>query len=210
MGGKSYNSAPTLIAIVGGSGSGKTWLAEKLKTVFSPNAQRLALDDFYRDRSHLSVRRRARINFDQPRAIDWPAIEAALHSLAAGRPARIPSYDFATHSRKTFRILRPKQIILVDGLWLLRRRSVRHLFRVRIFIDCPTKLRLRRRLARDLEARGRTAVSVRTQFWGMVEPMHRLYVAPQAHHADIVLRGSVHASDVTRLAAQIRRGIRPN
>ena len=40
------------IAIVGGSGAGKTWLADRLETELG-GAGRLAQDDFYRDQSHL-------------------------------------------------------------------------------------------------------------------------------------------------------------
>ena len=50
---------PLLVAIVGGSGAGKTWLAEKLCTALGRQAARLSLDDFYRDRSHLSPDRKS-------------------------------------------------------------------------------------------------------------------------------------------------------
>jgi uridine kinase len=202
---------PFLVAIVGGSGSGKTWLAERLASELSPNAVRVSLDDFYRDRSHLPRTRRARINFDQPRAIDWIAFESALHRLALGRSARIPQYDFKTHSRlRTWKTLLPKPVILIDGLWLLRRRSSRFLFQMRIFLECPVRIRLQRRLERDVGLRGRTAASVRRQFRETVDPMHRLHVVAQRRYADVVMRGTCSPGDIKRLAQQIRRGIRPN
>jgi uridine kinase len=203
--------SPILVAIVGGSGSGKTWLAERLARALSPNALRVSLDDFYRDRSHLPLARRARINFDQPQAIDWIEFETALDRLAAGRNVRIPQYDFKTHSRLgTCKTLSAKPIILIDGLWLLRRRSLRSLFQMRIFIECPTPIRLQRRLERDVGWRGRTASSVRRQFCETVDPMHRLHVAPQNRYADVVIRGTCTPHDIRRLAQQIHRGIRPN
>lgn len=201
---------PVLIAIAGGSGSGKTWLAQKLEKALAPNAIRVCLDDFYRDRSHLSSGRRARINFDQPSAIDWPLAEAALRRLVNGAITRMPAYDFKTHSRiKTTRVLRPKPFILVDGLWVLRRRALRGLFQWRIYIDCPMRVRLQRRLARDTRSRGRSQWSVKRQFRQMVEPMHRRYVAPQARWADLVLPGNCPSRDVRRLVLRIRRGVRP-
>jgi len=207
MGRKANASSPVLVAIVGGSGAGKTWLAERLESALAPNAVRLSLDDFYRDRSHLSLACRARINFDQPRAIDWPGIETALRSLVAGRSARIPQYDFKTHRRlRTCKTVPPKPIILIDGLWLLGRASLRSLFQVRIFIECPLRTRLRRRLERDVGSRGRSVASVRRQFRETVEPMHRLHVAPQSRFADVVLRGTCSTDDVKRLALWIRRG----
>ena len=194
-----------LVAIVGGSGSGKSWLADKLAAVLAPDAARLSLDDFYRDRSHLSPARRARLNFDHPRAIDWPALEAVLRKCSQGRAVPLPCYDFKTHcSGPGRRILKPERIILVDGLWLLVRPSIRSSFAFKIFLDCDARTRFRRRLARDRRERGRTKASVREQFRETVEPMHRRYVAPQAKYADIVLRGERAPADVRRLVAVLR------
>src|SRR5579871_6045980 len=120
---------PRLIAITGGSGAGKSWLATELQARLGKESALLRLDDFYRDRSHLSLPRRARLNFDHPRAIDWPEFEKVLRSCSAGVPVRIPKYDFARHTRaETRRWWRPKRTILIEGLWLLRRRSIRKLF----------------------------------------------------------------------------------
>ena len=200
-----------LVAIVGGSGSGKSWLASRLERALNPNAARLSLDDFYRDRSHLPPARRARINFDQPGAIDWDAVETAVQALARGRAARVPLYDFKTHSRLNgFKVVPAKRVVLMDGLWLLRRPSLRRLFGLGIFIECPTPTRLRRRLQRDRGSRGRTRASVLAQFWGTVEPMHDRYVAPQARYAEAVIRRPCRAQDVNRLVTRIRRGIAPN
>jgi len=194
-----------LVAIVGGSGAGKTWLAERLLAAFVRQAARLSLDDFYRDRSHVPPARRARVNFDDPRAIDWPAVERVLQVLRDGRPARVPVYDFATHCRlPRTKTLLPKPVVLVDGLWLLRRRTVRRLFALTVFIECPVRLRLRRRLARDVRERGRTPISVRWQFRETVEPMHRRHVAPQARWADVVLDERFGPHAVRELTARLR------
>src|SRR5262249_20145411 len=87
---------PVLVGIAGGSGSGKTWLADKLMHVLAPHAVRLALDDFYRDRSHLPMLRRARLNFDHPSAIDWRELRHVLQSLLSGRETSVVSYNFKT------------------------------------------------------------------------------------------------------------------
>jgi uridine kinase len=193
------------VAIVGGSGAGKSWLATKLHRALRPLSARLSLDDFYRDRSRLPPARRARLNFDHPRAIDWPRWEQALRVCAAGKIGRIPRYDFATHTRRVQEeLFRPKPIVLVDGLWLLRRRSLRSLFAVRIYIDCPKKLRLRRRLGRDQQARRRTREAILRQFRQTVDPMHALYVAPQVGWATIRLQGKWGEKEVRQIAKEIR------
>ena len=180
--------SPLLIAIAGGSGSGKTFLSQKLAAALGPGVVRLAMDDFYWDHSHLTPERRTTLNFDHPRAIDWRTLERVLGRLSHGRAARVPGYDFSTHCRlPAQQALRPGPIVLLDGLWPLRRPRLRRLFGLRIFVACGPSLRLRRRLARDLRARGRTRRSIRDQFRLTVEPMHRRFVEPQANWADIVL-----------------------
>ena len=198
-------TSPVLVLIVGGSGSGKTWLANKLQRALAPRVTRLSLDDFYRDRSHLSPARRARLNFDHPRAIDWEQVESVLNALLAGRSARVPSYDFKTHSRRASLItVRPRPLIVMEGLWLLRRSAIRRLASLSIFLDCPCRLRLRRRLLRDMAARGRTRDSIQEQFNKLVEPMHVRYVASQAGFADIVFRAAPGNREVCDLAKRLR------
>jgi uridine kinase len=197
---------PLVIAIAGGSGSGKTWLADRLQEVLGRMVLRISLDSFYRDRSRVAEASRARINFDHPRAIDWAAVEQALGTLLKGREAQIPIYDFKTHSRLLrIQTAPPRPVILLEGLWPLRRRSIRRLVSFGIFLHCPVRLRLDRRVARDQASRGRTRASVRQQFRTCVEPMHRRFVEPQAKVADLVLREKCGATEVTRLAHEIRR-----
>lgn len=195
---------PLLVAIVGGSAAGKTWLADQLQAFLGGNATRLSLDDFYLDRSHLSPARRARLNYDHPRAIDWECVEKVLRDFLAGRAASVPSYDFATHSRRPkMKRVPSNQVILVDGLWLLHRRSLRRLFAISVFIHCPARTRLSRRVARDVQMRSRTRESVRRQFMETVDPMHMLHVEPQARWAHICLCTPVKKSDLRRLAGQL-------
>lgn len=195
---------PRLVAIVGGSGSGKTWLADRLQELLGKQAVRLSLDDFYLDRSHLSPARRGLVNYDHPRAIDWDAFHEVLHDCVMWRETKVPIYDFATHSRlPESRTFRPRNVVLVDGLWLLRKPSVRQLFSYRIFIDCPAKLRLNRRLARDLLLRGREITSVHRQFQEEVEPMNTRYVVPQKRWAHNNLDTPIGAAEVRHLAGHI-------
>lgn len=190
-----------LVAIVGGSGAGKTWLADRLETALGPRCGRVSLDDFYRDLSHLPPARRARVNFDHPRAIDWVLFRQVLEAIRRGRPVRLPRYDFVRHVRAGYRKAgRPPAVLLVDGLWLLRSPAVRRVFALRLFVDAPVALRKERRLERDRLERGRSGASIRRQFREHVQPMHARFVEPQRTRADRILGPKIHPSQIAVLA----------
>lgn len=194
-----------LIALTGGSGAGKTWLADRLCREFGDEAMPLSLDDFYRDLSHLNASEREKTNFDHPDAIDWPLFEDVLRKLKNGVTVSAPHYDFVSHTRLTeWESRTPAPLIVVEGLWLLWHPPVRQLFDLRVFLDCVQSLRWQRREARDLEERGRTPDSIRKQFWNVVAPMHDRFVEEQKAWADVLIEQSITQTEFGRLAAAIR------
>jgi uridine kinase len=193
--------AVRFIAIAGGSGSGKTWLARRLKRRFEKSAGILALDDFYRDLSPPPPRERTRVNFDHPDAIAWELFIQCLNQIQLGEPTRLPRYDFSRHTRPARMWLwNPRPVVLVEGLWLLHRADLRQLWSQSVFVECPEELRLKRRIARDQAERGRSAASVRRQFYRDVAPMHECHVAPQAQYAGLRVHSPVSAGEFDLLA----------
>ncbi|HUR44241.1 MAG TPA: uridine kinase [Candidatus Saccharimonadales bacterium] len=178
---------PKLVAIAGGSGSGKSWLTERLHAGFREQSACVSLDNFYRDRSETPAGLRSLVNYDHPRAIDWEAAETFFSRCREGGSGWLPDYDFKTHTRAGGKVWPARPLILVDGLWLLWRPTMRRLFDLTIYVDCPERVRLSRRIARDIARRGRTAASVREQFQKWVGPMHAQFVEPQKKWADIIL-----------------------
>ncbi|MFA6564839.1 MAG: uridine kinase [Verrucomicrobiia bacterium] len=194
-----------LVAIAGGSGSGKTWLARRLRRQLGCNAGLVSLDDFYRDLSALSKRERDRRNFDDPAAIEWSLFLKTLARIKHGEPAAIPRYDFASHTRRPrTRLWTPKPIVLLEGLWLLREPRARRLYSLNVYLNAPDEVRLRRRVARDRKERGRSRASVLRQFRAHVEPMHERFVASQARHADIVLDSRIGDVTLGKLVAMVK------
>lgn len=184
----SHHSHNILVAVVGGSGAGKSWLVERLCRVIGEDACSLSLDDFYRDRSHVPLAERARANFDVPTAIDWNEAARVLRDCRTGIPGRLPSYDFATYSRSPARRpWTPRAVVFAEGLWLLRSAQLRELFDLSVYLDAPASLRLARRLERDTTERGYRPAVVRQRLATMVFPMHVRYVEPQKRLADVVL-----------------------
>ena len=198
-----------LVAIAGGSGSGKTWLAAALRRRLHPRAGLLSLDDFYRDLAELPVAERARINFDSPAAIDWKLFEASLRAIARGETPILPRYDFAQHTRApATRRWRRRDIVLIEGLWPWVKPRLRGQYALRIYRSTDTDRRYQRRLTRDIKERGRTPDDVERQWNSQVEPMHVRHVAPQRKSAHLVLDAIVTPRELARLACHIR-ALRP-
>lgn len=199
----SRSQTPVMIAIAGGSGSGKSWLADRLAVALSGRVEVVCMDSFYRDRGHLTPAQCARVNFDQPRAIDREALLAAVARARAGRDFDLPRYDYLTHTRIGSRRCRPGRFVIFEGLWMLRGRALRSLFDLRVFVDAPAKWRLARRLERDVGERGRTKASITRQFREQVEPMHARHVLPQHQWADEVVTAPVSARAVERIVSEL-------
>lgn len=193
-----------VVAVVGGSGAGKTWFVQRLCRLLGDKASYLSLDDFYLDRSHLPLARRARLNFDVPRAIDWTGAAQVLRDCRAGLPTRVPRYDFATYSRFAEKKLwHPAPVVFVEGLWLLRPAELRPLYDLTIYLDTPLALRHERRLARDTVERGYAAEDVELRLNATVHPMHDRYVEPQRRQADLVLGQPYAVAEVENLAGRL-------
>ena len=194
-----------LIAIAGGSGSGKTWLARELCRRLEPHAAILSLDHFYADLSHLPPAERDAKNFDAPGAIDWPCVKACLEAIRRGEAPMIPQYDFATHTRlPRSRRWRPKPIVLVEGLWPWWRKELRPLYELKIFRAGTEEIRLGRRLVRDTQERGRTEDSVHQQWRRQVQPMYARFVRPQVLWADRTLPPEAPEWRLARLTRKIK------
>lgn len=193
------------IAVVGGSGSGKSWLAAEIRHLLGDGAGHLCLDDFYQDLGHLPEDERCGVNFDDPAAIDWESLRGVLECLERGEPARIPVYDFATHLRTPeTREFSHAPTVVLEGLWLLHPEWLRGKISLGVFVDCPEDERLRRRIERDVMERGRTEESVRRQFADHVQPMHARFVEPQRHWADHAVNSPMSAEEHAELVSACR------
>lgn len=197
---------PVHVAIIGGSGSGKTWLAEKIASRLGAGAARLSLDDFYLDLSPLPKAEREAMNFDDPAAIDWEKFHEVMGVMRAGESLELPIYDFATHTRKAeTRVFLAPALVIWDGLWLLHHPRVRGKFARAIFVECDVQERFRRRAERDVRERGRTFESVRRQFFEHVQPMHDRFVEPQRGQAARIITSPVTAEDLDGLVQELPR-----
>jgi uridine kinase len=198
-------AGPMIVGIVGGSGSGKSWLAAQLvNKLGSDRASVVCQDSFYKDLSHLTPIQRSEVNFDDPKALDWAAFRKCLAHVSSGRIGRIPKYNFATHSRDLGEtILEPREVVIFEGLWLLHRPALRRYFQLAVFIDAESDLCLERRLQRDVCERGRCSDEVKAWYGERVLPAQRQFVDPQCWHADFILKAPIAERQAQDLANRI-------
>jgi uridine kinase len=179
-----------ILGVAGGSGSGKTFFAQDVQRQLGPEVCEIIYqDNFYFDQSARFDFDGGSVNFDHPDSIDFDLLANCLARLKAGQQAQIPIYDFVTHSRKKETIaVKPKQVIVVDGILIFHAPQVRALFDDLVFFDTPEELRFARRMERDVKERGRTPQGVRDQFLLQVKPMHDQFVQPSMAYANTVMR----------------------
>jgi len=197
---------PLVIGIAGGSGSGKTTVAESiLSRVGRDRIAFLQHDSYYKDLSGLPPVQRAQINFDHPDSLETDLLTQHIASLRDGKPVSVPIYDFSTDRRtdKTFTV-EPRNVILVEGILIFVEPELRKMFDVKIFVDTDADLRFIRRLERDISERGRTTESVIKQYQSTVRPMHLEFVEPSKRYADVIIpEGGFKATAIDMVVARI-------
>ncbi|MGB7873703.1 MAG: uridine kinase [Anaerolineales bacterium] len=198
--------APLVIGIAGGSGSGKTTVAQEILQRVGPD--RIAYiqhDSYYKDLTGLPPAQRAVVNFDHPNSLETELLICHVEKLKDGQAIEVPIYDFSKHSRteKSFRV-NPRGVIVVEGILIFADAALRALFDVKIFVDTDADVRLIRRMQRDITERGRTVESVIKQYQSTVRPMHLEFVEPSKRYADVIIpEGGFNTAALDMVVARI-------
>lgn len=178
-----------VIGICGGTGSGKTTIANRImESLPGETVIMLQQDHYYKDLPHMSYEERSKQNFDHPDSIDTALMVEHVRALREGRSIERPSYDFTQHRRRDDTVLiEPRPALIVEGILIFENLALRELMDIKIFVDTDADLRFIRRLKRDIEDRGRTVSSVIQQYLSTVRPMHNQFVEAGKRYADIII-----------------------
>ena len=125
-----------VIGICGGSGSGKTTIAERLMDAFPNEAVILSHDFYYRRNDHLTFEERCKINYDHPDSLETSLMIEHLKALRDGQTVTVPQYDFTVHNRSNeVLVLEPRPIIIVEGILIFNDEELVNLMDIRVYVD---------------------------------------------------------------------------
>lgn len=180
---------PLVIGIAGGTGSGKSTVADSIfRSLPEKNIAVIEQDAYYKDQSNIPFEERKKTNYDHPLAFDNTLLIKHIKALKNYIQIEKPKYDFSKHTRMTeTTTVTPKDIIIVEGIMVLENPDLRDIMDVKIFVDTDADLRIIRRITRDIEERGRTLDSVIEQYITTVKPAHEQFVEPSKRYADIII-----------------------
>ena len=200
-----------IIGIAGGTGSGKTTVVRKLKTLL--NAEDVVVipqDSYYKDSSHLTPEEKAKNNFDHPNSVDFELLIKDLKELKAGKSIEQPVYSYITCTRSTTETVHvePASIIIVEGILIFTNEELRKMFDILIFVDADADDRLGRVIQRDIEERGKTIQQVLKRYQETVKPMHSQFIEPSKRYADIIVpQGGHNRVAISVLMATIEKAM---
>lgn len=194
-----------IIGISGGTGSGKTTLVNQIVNQFpSTEICVISQDSYYRETTVLNYEERVKINFDDPKSIDFDLIINHLKKLKDGHPINQPIYSFVTHNRtKDFIKTFPKKVVIVEGILIFNNKELRDLFDIKIFVHTDTDERLIRRIRRDIKERGRTINEVLETYQNTLKPMHQKFVEPTKEYADFIIPNNKTNTVATKIVKTI-------
>ncbi|MBX3132498.1 MAG: uridine kinase [Gemmatimonadaceae bacterium] len=199
---------PLIIGVAGGSGSGKTTVAQRVaEALDGSKVAFLDMDAYYRDHHALTHDELRLLNWDHPDAFDLDLLAEQLGRLAAGEAIEKPVYDFVRHRRgPTPERIEPADVIVIDGILLLVDERIRSRLDIKVFVDTDADIRLIRRIRRDMARRGRPLEEILDQYLTSVQPMHLQFVEPSKRYADLIIpRGGENIVAIDLLLAAISR-----
>lgn len=189
---------PMLIGIAGGSCSGKTTIANETINCLLEISRSVGrdisgvifkMDWFYKKQSHLLLEERKKINYDCPGAFDLGLFYKQIRALLRNEEVERPDYSYEKCDRVGTKIIKPEDLIVLEGTFTLYNKKIRDLIYYKFFVKTKIDECHDRRCERDVKERGRTLESVEKQWDTTVLPGYEDYILPSRKYADCIIKG---------------------
>lgn len=200
-----------LIGIAGGTGSGKTTLADKLVENFGDDEVCIIRhDNYYKRHDELTYEERTHLNYDHPNAFDTPLLLEHIDQLKSGKPIQVPVYDYTIHNRSDeFITVNPAPVIVLEGILIFAEQELCNQMDIKVFVDTDADVRILRRILRDVKERGRALDNIVDQYLTTVKPIHEQFVEPSKRRADIIIpEGGENAVALEMLIERVKKQLR--
>lgn len=201
---------PIVIAIAGGSATGKSTLAEALAESMADLSPVVVNQDrYFRDFAEFSPEERERVRTaNHPDALHWTAFHAALEALCEGRPIEEPVPGTRAFQRgDPPKPIEPGQLIIVEGLFALWDERCRTVADLRLYTEIDDDERVLRRIYRDITERGGNLEGVIAWFRRDVKPNYPLYTQASRRYADLIIPTDRPIDTVVRMISLAMRGL---
>lgn len=185
-----FKNKSILICVSGGSGSGKSTVAEIISKnlIQKLSGQIICQDSYYLPFKEKTIEERKRINFDHPNAFDWDLLIKHIKQFLSGKDIQTPIYDYKKYTRlnKT-KTIKATSVLILEGLITFYHPQINQMANLKIFVDTPSDERLIRRIEHDNIERGRPIQSVIKQWRSSVRPMYKEFIEKQKEIADLII-----------------------
>ena len=202
---------PNIIGVTGGSGSGKTFFLKCLLEHFNDNQVSLiSQDDYYIPVAHNLTKEQNKLyNFDLPSAIDRKNFEHDITNLISGETILKNEYTFNNENAAARMLeIKPAQILVVEGLFILHFEEISALLDYKIFIEADDQVSLQRRMDRDLIERGYSNSDVTYKWINHVLPAYHEFLLPYKNECDKVIVNNTNvAADMMAHTKEIAKQI---
>lgn len=174
-----------VIGIAGGTCSGKSTLAEKLKDRFGEYCTLIHMDSYYRrpfGTTVAPVSGKVYVEHNHPSALEldrmYGDVDTAVKSGAG--------------------------VVIVEGLFALEQERLRNMCDLKIFVDLDSDERLVRRIRRFTEF-GQSFDEITDRYVDTVRFRHAELVEPSRWHADMVVNGNAGDLPVDIIETYVRK-----
>jgi len=183
-----------IIGISGCSASGKSFIVKYiLDNLGEDIVSVLYQDNYYKKREQQVKDDKGNYNFDLPTSFHIDQLIDDIKKIKNGEVVIRNEYTFNNPDVIPKKIIvKPKPIVLVEGLFLFDNSDLSSLFDKKIFIDSKIETMIDRRIKRDYKIRGYDKDDVIYKFKNHVIPAYKKYIFPHKDYSDLIVNNNIN------------------